>query len=395
MKTSMSAMARAEACPPSTFLPRVESVSGEAAARGNAIHAYLRGVHADGEAKALESVPESYRAECAAIDVSRLPHVERESWAVEVGLAWDWEQDRGRELFRGSSTRDYSGVTPTELPGTADVLGVTDAEVVVLDVKTGWGRLGPPGESLQLLSYAVAAARAYGRPRAVVGWIRVLDETPRFELARLDELALDMAADRLRRVIEAAQGAELLHQADPALTVPVQGPHCRYCAAWRACQANTAMVRELAELQADALPVLDAETAPKAWVRLEAAELVLGHVRKGLEEYARTHPIDLPDGDKVGLVSTQRERIDPLLARKVLGEELFEAAVERREEVTKAALKRALRARLAPGQKITHVERDVLAGLRDAAAISVSESSAVKRFTPKAELDAGAEEPAP
>lgn len=389
MKISMSKIGRAERCPASTFLPQVKE-SRESADKGTAIHAYLAAVHSQG-VMAILSVPEKFRAECDAIELSELPHVQGDAWAIEVGLAWDWENDIGRELFRGESARDYSSVGATELPGTADVLGCTESSVVVLDLKTGWARLGPPADSPQLLSYAVAASRAYAKDKATVGWIRLIDGEPRFEVAHLDQLQLDMAADRLRRIIDGAIGAEHLHRSDPELTVPVIGQHCRYCPCWRNCPGHVGLMRELATIEPGVgnLPVLNSETAPRVWERLEAAERVLKETRVALEEYARSNPFDLPDGDRVALVERRVERIDALVAKEVLPEDVWVSAVELKYELTKTSLKSALKKRLASGEKISLVEQEHLARLRNAGGTRVDTYSTVRRFRPKSSKGEG------
>lgn len=381
IRLTMSKMGRVEICPASTILPFCEEIR-EPALRGSSIHGYLANVAEIGPEDALAKVPAEYREECATIDLSRLPHASPDSWAVEVGMAWDWSEDRGRELFRGSGSRNYTGLSPTEIPGTADVLGLTESEVVVLDVKTGWARLGPPEDSPQLLGYAVAAARTYHRSRATVGWIRLVDETPRFETAKLDEFALDVAADRLRQIVDSAQEAERKDAENPASIVPVLGPHCKYCPAWRACPAVIGAARALS---AETIPVLDSETAPKVWLRLEAAEKVLKDTREAIEEYAKSHPFDLPDGDRVGQVERKVEPIDALAAKGAISDELWNEATEIKYELTKKALKTALSKRLQPGQKITRVEESVLDTLRKAGALKLEKYYKVRRFRPKEE----------
>lgn len=383
MKATMSGLGRVELCPPSAFLSRVEESTRDAD-RGLAIHGYLRAVATEGAEKALEQVPELYRGECDCIDLSLLPHSDPSAWAVEVGLAWDWEADTGRELFRGDGRRDYSSAGATELCGTADLLGVTSDAVAVLDIKTGWARLAPPAEAPQLLGYAVAAARAYGKERAIVGWIKLRDDTPYFEVATLDMLELDAAAARLRDIIEGAIGAELVHQADPGATVPVVGSHCRYCPAYRQCPANVGLLADLVYRdKAGEVPVLNEETAPLVLVRVEAAQKVLDRVMASLRDYADVSPILLPGGEVFGRTTTTKEKIDALVAKNVLSEDLWDEAVKIEHTLTKADLKRALQKRLAPGEKISHVERDCLKALTEAGAMRESSFTSVRKFKPK------------
>ena len=113
-----------------------------------------------------------------------------------------------RELSRGCSDRNYEA-RPGELPGRADVVGLEDAEtVVVLDYKSGWRYLGEAVDSLQLLLYALMAARACGArsgprwgssasPRTAVG-------RTRFGLAS-NEFDLDAAGERVSEVMQALE----------------------------------------------------------------------------------------------------------------------------------------------------------------------------------------------
>lgn len=388
MKFTMSSSARAEACAPSTFLPRIEETASYAAERGRAIHAFLCAVANIGREKAVEAMPDTFRAECEVIDLERMPHATPDAWAFEVGLAWDWETDTARELFRNTDSRDYSGKRPTELCGTADVLGVTGDSVIVLDVKTGYFPLGAPEKSLQLLSYAVAAARAYGKANALVGWIRLRDEQPYFEQAFVSMLELDQAAARMRATVDAAMAGEMLFGLDPSTLALTVGPHCKFCPSFRVCPANVSLLGELVRVgdRKQNLPVLDASTAPQILMRAEAAQKVLDQVVETVKTYAESHPFDLPNGDRYGKTGSTREKLDGMVAKKVLEDidpVLSEKAIEITYKLTKAVLERAAKQRLPAGKKISHYMKEVLGKLRDAGASTIETYYSVRRFKPK------------
>ena len=323
MRVTMSGLARAEACPVSTRLPQVHRI-GTAAAAGSAVHLFLWRAAEVGRERALELTSEEYRARCEAIYLEKLPHGTRDAWSYEVGFAYDIVTD-GAEMF-ASTGRDYSAHAG-KLCGTADVVGIVGSEVAVLDVKTGWADLGKPAENLQLLAYAVAAARVSGASSATVGCIYLRDETPHYDVAQLDSIALDAAAARIAQVVEAV--AVVASDAEPN-----EGTHCKYCPAFTSCPAKIGLMREGAGEW-----VLDATTAPKALARLEAVEEAAARMRAALVEYAEVTSIVV--GDRTfGLKLTTRESVDVAVAKEVLSRVGGLAAIE--ESTSKAAIGRAL-----------------------------------------------------
>ena len=406
MKLTMSGLARAEACPASTFLPRVEETSIWAE-QGKAVHAFLCNAASLGRAEALKAVPVKFLEVCEVLDLERLPHGNPDAYAFEVAFAWNWENDTARELGRNME-RDYSGVSREEIPGTADLVGATSDTVIVLDIKSGWAPLGEPKTALQLIGYAVAAARAYGLSKAIVGWIRLRDGVPFYEQASLDMLELNAAAARLRDVVDACLAEELVAGGDMAQVVPRAGEHCKYCPAFRRCPGNAELVRPFLfpENTVPAPLVLDEVTAPMLYERAIAVEAVLKVVFATIDLYAEAHPFTFANGDRYGKVGSSRERIDALAAKGAftpppladdalpveqpklpLSPEqwavIWEESVKVKHDLTKSDLKRTLRKYLPPGKKITHFERDVLKQLRETKAAGTETYYSVKRFKPK------------
>jgi hypothetical protein len=407
VKLTISGLARAEACPASTFLPRVEE-SSIWAEQGRAIHEFLCNAALLGRDEALSKVPVKYIEVCEVLDLERLPHGSPDAYAFEVAYAWNYETDTARELGRNTGLRDYSGGGPTEICGTADLLGVTSDTVVVLDIKSGWAELGPPKTAAQLQGYAVAAARAYGKEKAIVGWIRLRDGQPYYEQATLDMLELDAAAARLKDIVDACLSEELLSAGAMDQVVPRAGAHCKYCPVLRRCPAHAELVRPflLPEGATPAPLVLDEVTAPLLYERAVAVEQVLKLVYASIDLFAEAHPFTFANGDRYGKVGTAREKIDPLVAKSAftpaaLADDalpvpevklpltpeqwavIWDEATEIKHELTKAALKRSLKKRLPPGAKITHLEREVLARLREVKAAGTETYYSVKRFKPK------------
>lgn len=325
-----SGLDRAILCPASVTLPQAP-MTGAAAGAGQAIHAYLADPRHD-----LLAVPEEHRAACDAIDLAELPAgVE---WAHEVSLAWDPQTDVGRELGRCLG-RDYSAARPGEFVGTADVVGLTGSAAHVYDFKTGWGRVPGPRENWQLRFLALAATRAYGRDCARVGLISLAGDVPRWRVAGLDAMDLDLAAAELRGAPSRwVPGAEV-HQGD----------HCAYCPAWDSCPAKLALFRQAVDMPT----AITAENAAAVYARAEAVAQVLGRVRAGLEMYARERPIPLGGGRVFGPVATTRESVDGEKACDVIvrlhGPAAARIAVELK--ASKASIERAIGSIAARGQR--------------------------------------------
>ena len=384
----MSGLARVEACGGELVLPQTREEESAECSYGSVVHAFLRDVSALGLEKALAAAPEEHREALEGVDVAALPACKPDQYAVEVAFAYDWKADKARELFRGRGNRDYSSVIPDcEIPGTSDVVGTTADAVIIFDYKSLGYHLPKPGESLQLQGYALAAARAYGKSKAIVGFIRRLDGDPIYATAELDELDLDAAAARIRAVMER-----------PALAVPDglrQGGHCTYCPSFGACPLKTALLRGI--LADDSPAVLSAETAPQVFERLLLAEEVLGKVRSTIEEWARSSPIALPDGQVYG-PTPGNEKLDPEKARPVLveayGEEVAKAAIVEDPKLTKKGLSSALKLHMKanPGLKISKLEQAALELLRAGGAVSRGKDI-LKVHTLKPALPAGGAKP--
>ncbi len=321
---TFSAIERADACPPSVSLPQAAS-SSPFAARGTAIHAYLADPCHD-----LDAVPEEHRAACAAIQLDRIPAgVE---WAHEVTLCYDPETDTGRELGRDLG-RDYSGARPTEYVGTLDVIGLTPDAAVVYDFKSGHGSVTSAAENMQLRVGALAACRAYGRDKAIVGIVYLRDEEPVFDVAELDSLEIEITAAQLRRL------TRKLSSEQP----PTEGEWCRYCPAIAHCPPKVSLLRAACGEPESLSFAITPENAAKAYAAWKRADDVLGSLKKALVAFAESTPIDLGGGKVYGPKASTSEKLDPLVVEAVLtklyGPEVARQAVELK--ATKASVERA------------------------------------------------------
>jgi hypothetical protein len=369
---SASRIDRAIHCTASVLLPQVDE-SGPAADRGTAIHRYL----ATGE------LPEDVelRAACEVFDRATLP-TDPALWAANVAFAWDCETDKGRELGRHLN-RQYPETAPTEYRGEADVVGMdADGETVaVIDFKSGWSRKTPAHESMQLRMLALGACRAYGRSRARVALCHLRDDGSAYwEWAELDAFELEASGVVLRALAAAiAEGDDK----------PRMGEWCRYCPAFRACPAQTALIRHMswepAQTAEDILSQLTPERAALAYQRLQQVREAMKRVDAALHAWAKEHPIQLPNGQVFGPVATTREVVSGDVAYRVLsekyGQEVALAACEM--SASKASIERALKPLAAKtGEKVTHLKRAALEALGAAGGLEEKVSVTVREHAP-------------
>lgn len=318
-----SSLERAWHCPASEHLdaPRVDTVNVDAA-RGTAVHQFLEDVQEVGRDDALGMVPSEWRDHCAGIDIDRLPACQKGSYAAEVALAYHLFDATARVIGHGIA-RAYD-VTDKEFAGTADVIGITDTEVFVLDYKGPHGHVAPAERNWQLRFLALAAARAYNRRSAQVAIVRVKDDGSSWsDWAAFDSIELDVIADELAmlfgRLFGARGDADTGNQ--PHVTT---GDHCRYCPVQRHCPAHTGMVSALISGNGPALDLAGREA--EVWRNIKVARRMLDELDGAVRSRAYAEAIDLGDGRVVALRDKEVRTIDGDIARAVLeetwGEEL-------------------------------------------------------------------------
>lgn len=322
-----SSLSRLLNCPGSAILPRAEGAS-KWADLGHEEHADLAFQLTEG------TLPDWI--------ASVVPRGARS----EVALAFDIATRAGRIIGENLS-RAYGEVTPFEIVGSADVLGVDGDAVVVVDFKTGHNFVEPAETNPQLLFYCLAAARALGKSRAISRIVYT-------KLSRVDEAefdALDLAAFASRLETLHLSVAELQKAKSTGSVAPTrEGPWCRHCASVPYCGSKNALLVQVAEkglaVIGDATMTLDRARA--GYEQIVRVEQLVKEARKRLETYVDENgPIDLGDGRMFGrYVRNGNERLSGDTAvtaiAAVVGEaarEFTNVAVERR--TTKAAIERA------------------------------------------------------
>lgn len=393
MNVSASSIERALSCIPSIILPQSVVLPGRDATRGLSLHEFVRLLKEQGLEAALAATPEQWRADALALDFSRFPG-DWEAYAAEVAYGYDPGMDVGRELGRniGRAYREH-GLTDDEVPGTADLVGVTEDAVVVLDWKFGARRATPARDNKQLRFLALAAARAYGKERAHVGLLLHPEGgTPYFDTAELDSLDLDAMGDELR-ALERARVAAL--EALDAGTIPpptVEGEHCRYCPAFANCPAKKNLALSLAYRDEEELPaMLTTELAALAWETIQRKREVMDRAEAQLEDFARGTPFALSSGLVVGEVESEKEELDAtqgaiVLAQKY-GEQVARSSIKHEPVLQKGLLDKALAAHLkaeptaAPSLKA--LKEEALAALEAGGALRRTVTLKVREHRPE------------
>ena len=387
---TFSGLHRVKACPPSAILPHSEKANDAATNQGVEVHRFLEllttGISREA---AIELCASEHRRFLSVIEVDKLPATAAGQYAAEVAFAYNWRKGTARELGRGTS-RDYSDVGPDEIPGTADVVGLTPDAVVILDYKAGpyATRRGAVGESMQLRGYALAAARAYGKERAIIGEIRIgADGAPVFETATFGESDIQSFALDIQLAMVAAidEGKRI------TAGYTVEGPHCSYCPAFSSCPAKINLAVGLAHVdgEGELAAQLTPESALKARERSKAAKQVLRQVDEALDLYFRANPVTLPSGKVIGekMEKTPNMKLALPILRDLHGAEVAKAAIKAEPKMTWSSIKDALHAlwesRKAKGEKVTfaEIERETRRQLEDRGACDVK--MVIDEFDPK------------
>jgi len=358
-----SRLARVIACPASSALPQVDDLEPQpAASRGTKIHRYLQRVSEVGSDAALAEVAALNEPEllsyCETIDIDELPV----DLAAEVAFAWNWSRRTGRELGRGID-RAYTGLGPTEVGLTTDVLGVDrkDRRVFIGDYKSGRLWVGRPRENAQLMSAAAAACSVFDADEAVVEVIYLDDDgVPRRFADVVTAWELETFGDDLEAAMQSAIEARMVIGRGGTPNVAA-GSHCRYCSAYRNCPAQTALVRAaVTALQPGAgAPFTSGFLAPDrlaaTWRQVQAFRIMLGRVESEVLALASREPIDLGDGKVLGPVETARETIEADTTYTVLEARYGRAAADRAmtRKTSKAAVRTVATAYKPPKAKLS------------------------------------------
>lgn len=392
---------RVEACPASAqgILPRARETSTYAD-RGTGFDWWVKRAAAGDARELLDELDEGARelAEHVLDEglLDELP-VDPHHLVADVAFALDVDTGEARELGRGTG-RDYSGATDSDVAGEVDLVGMLEADgVYVPDLKTGWTNRKPPG--LQLEIYGLAAARAYGRDRAIVEivWIEV-GRRPWRSAVELDSIDLGAVAGRLESIAERVRAARERYEAGRGVDVNI-GEHCRFCPArFVSCPGHLEAARAFAleverrdgaEVEGPSIvparpqalsPALAGEvyTMAKAAgaVALKVIDIVESMVAEGIE-------VPLPDGRILSEVEEPgKRRLDAPTVREVVVERLGdEAAAGLDVSITFKALAEIAK-QYANGSPASQLERELIGAITAAGGIEQPTRTTIKALRP-------------
>lgn len=330
-----SGLARAEACAASAALPAVESPSGVYAVAGNATHDTLECI-ARGDREGKPAWLVNLYDELT--DMGGTVYAER-------CYAWDPLTLTGRDL--GTHQRDYSGLRPGEIGGTADLVVVSDLGVIVYDYKSGY--FGAPVESPQMSLLALAVASSQSVDSAVVAIVKIDVDAKEWSVktAHLDTFDLAAEADRVARIVAGVEQARAIVAAGKTPDVRTTEDGCRYCPAKLSCPGRVGAIATLASVAGLAEPTLripvTLENAGAVWLAIDAMRAVLRAAEEEVQSLARVSPVPLPDGRELWAVETPRETVGDVEAiERIVADRYGADAVAEVVEVKKTSSKSAL-----------------------------------------------------
>lgn len=306
---------------PGSFAHEHLHITNEFAKRGQAIHDYIAALLDEDEA-IIPAEPKA-AALCRNLDHSELVatarpntystlHAEQGMYLLPASLT-GVPGEAG--LLDGEYHRDYSDAPEGSIPGTADALAVEDARVRITDWKSGATEVSRPHENPQLMLLALASARIFERPEAIVqiAYLRA-DGSVALDKATFDADELTSTEREISRVYRQVQAAR---EGEPVYQV---GSHCRFCPVLTHCPA----IAEAAQALMNDLPEdeLTPRRAAESWSRLQAVEAAAKRTREAIKEYAYARPVPTSEGRELRVVETSRQSIEPLKALPILREYL-------------------------------------------------------------------------
>lgn len=310
------------------------------------------------------------------------------SWRAEVAYGVDVATGAARELGVGIGRAYPTDGGEFEIFGTADVVGISDEALVVVEWKSFDPNVSVASKNAQLAIAACAFARIYGRDLVVVA---LHHELRPLDVHELDVVDLDTFAVEAKRIVIEARPS-----ADPVLR---EGPHCRWCEAFHACpkkQALAADVRDLVstpERVEAMIPFQSDEDAADAYEFADRVRMFLRRLDAALYARAKERPIPLRSGKLFGQVEKLgAERLDGDVTYEVVrakhGQAIADTAVIR--SATKVRLKEAL-GFVAPKGALASLERDVLDEIRARGGAKREKKTVIDEYEPRPALaDGGA-----
>lgn len=319
----------------SPLSPRVkqnEALMPEAPRFGSAVHRTYE-IKLEGGEPSIAKVAEEF-----SVDKDRLNDYYRRGWEfiektlkerhlwgakrlVEKKVAFDPFNNKARFLT-SEKARDYSEITPREIPGTADLAVINGASAIVFDWKTGQ-------KDYDLEDNAEKGVKANGQMLTLASALSVIPFNGNTRLFRRFIMRID------DEFIEPYEAATLQHDLDShraKLTAAMHdvlaptpfmrpGDHCKWCNALEVCPSQAGAYGAPLTLRDFVEGNLDQDTMGAVYGRLIAGEALLRKVRDRVKDFVAANGAFEVDGGKVlRLAKKTRPNLSKASIRRALGE---------------------------------------------------------------------------
>lgn len=384
---SGSRLGRAFECIGSAVLPRI-SEETEFGIAGRWKHEFARAVK-EGKPtdEALLLVPAEFREACGSLDSDALSGLLE--LQAEVGFIYDVKTKKTRRC------EDPREAGFTETFNRIDFAGIVDSVACVVDIKTGFKDVEPAAKNWQLRGAALSLATEAGltHARGAILYLRE-GQRARWDIAEYDQLQLDADSAELDE-LDNRIGKVKRKGESPSLR---RGEWCLNCPSKLFCPAFTAIIRMFVKDDVAAVGATKAMLTPELAAEARATAKLVHHALKNLDNalysYAReSGGIELPNGRVWGPHTVSRDEIDGVMAYEVLKETYgqdtaiaaskFDVSKERIYESMRAVQQAELDAGATKKRPLTELEREALAKLRAAGAITKVEKEVFEEHTPE------------
>lgn len=291
-----------------------------------------------------------------------------EEWRAEVAFAYDVSTGEARELGVGIG-RAYEAfnLRPYEVTGTADVVGRSATQLVIVD-KKGHEKATAAARNPQVRFLGMAAAVAYERAEVDIA---IRQEIGPLDVATIESFDFAVIHDDVKRTLLDVNRAIIDAQAGKPVRFET-GRQCRWCDGFDDCpkqrELATTVSNGIVPLRVESMiPFERDEDATAGYELLQQIGILHKRLKASIIARAKERPIPVGDGKVYGFVTKEGDlEIDGDIAYEVIreahGQEVADKAVAR--EATQTGIERALKT-IAPHGKLAAMKKAVLKAIEE------------------------------